>query len=81
MKMEYNQAATQVLNVLEEPQSSSPSRPGELNAANLKKLNEDNERKAEEADMEEHTRKLFKKKPKEKPQWAITKEEREQKEE
>ncbi len=37
MKNEYNQTATQVLNILD--QSPAPSRPGELNAANLRRLN------------------------------------------
>lgn len=42
MKNEYNQTATQVLNILDE--SPAASRPGELTAANLRKLDERNER-------------------------------------
>ncbi len=43
MKEEYNQTATQVLNVLDEKSPPAPS--GELNAENLRRLDALNERK------------------------------------
>ena len=58
MKEEYNQTATQVLNVLDEKAPPAPA--GELTADNLRRLDAANEKKE------------FKKK--EKPVWAMTKE-------
>lgn len=40
MKSDYNQTATNVLSILDE--APSTSKPGELNAANLRKLDEAN---------------------------------------
>lgn len=57
MKEEYNQTATQVLNVLDEKTPPAPT--GELTADNLRRLDAANEKKE------------FKKK--EKPVWAMTK--------
>jgi hypothetical protein len=71
MKEEYNQAATQVLNVLDEKTPPPPS--GELTADNLRRLDALNDRK-ERGD--------FKKKEKgDKPVWAMTKEQVEESEE
>jgi hypothetical protein len=71
MKEEYNQAATQVLNVLDEKTPPPPS--GELTADNLRRLDALNDRK-ERGD--------FKKKEKgDKPVWAKTKEQVEESEE
>lgn len=47
MKEEYNQAATQVLNVLDE-KTPPPAPQGELNAENLRRLDALNERKEKE---------------------------------
>ena len=63
MKEEYQQAATQVLNVLDDKPPAPRS--GELTLDNLRKLDGDNERKEKKGDE-------FKKKG-EKPLWAMTK--------
>lgn len=63
MKEEYQQTATQVLNVLDD--KAPQSKQGELNLDNLRKLDMENQRK-------ERRGQEFKKKP-EKPLWAMTK--------
>ena len=45
MRSDYNQTATNVLSILD--QAPATSKPGELNAANLRRLDEANEAKDE----------------------------------
>jgi hypothetical protein len=67
MKEEYQQAATQVLSVLDDkPSAPAPSK--SLTLENLRKLDEENEAPKKEKKGDE-----FKKKG-EKPLWAMTKE-------
>ena len=64
MKQQYQQAATQVLTVLDD--KISPPVSGDLTLDNLRKLDADNEKKSRKGEE-------FKKKG-ERPLWAMTKE-------
>lgn len=64
MKEEYTQAATQVLNVLDE-KTPPPPPSNELTADNLRRLDAQNAQKPKGEE--------FKKKKGEKPAWAMTK--------
>jgi hypothetical protein len=70
MKEEYQQAATQVLNVLDEKSPPAPS--GELTLDNLRRLDAANENEKKHQ-REPKKGEEFKKKG-EKPIWAMTKE-------